>query len=293
MPIFGSTKGKEYQLNLEDLKLRFDVSLRTIENLDYDILDVKQTKWHDDFGQNFKEEVKGIETFYTTIINNIFKYVSTCSDAVEMLENFQQLSKRASVQEYVHTKAASRVYEIFLPEVKEIETQFDLGAGKNKRPPMPVSHPQYGGLAIWALSLITRLNKIEELMEKMYFVPNISIADDVKDKFHKLSRQLDGYIANVSFREWTNTLEDMSDADAVDQKLAVPVLRKAEVDPAAAAQQRAEGLQKNSLVSKTNEGKLRSNFNVHLLKVINECTYWNKIQANGYISMPHSIVTLI
>jgi dynein heavy chain len=97
MPIFGSTKGKEYQLNLEDLKLRFDVSLRTIENLDYDILDVKQTKWHDDFGQNFKEEVKGIETFYTTIINNIFKYVSTCSDAVEMLENFQQLSKRASV----------------------------------------------------------------------------------------------------------------------------------------------------------------------------------------------------
>ena len=73
----------------------------------------------------------------------------------------------------------------------------------------------------------------------------------------------------------------------------MPVLRKAEVDPAAAAQQRAEGLQKNSLVSKTNEGKLRSNFNVHLLKVINECTYWNKIQANGYISMPHSIVTLI
>lgn len=130
-------------------------------------------------------------------------------------------------------------------------------------------------------------------MEKMYFVPNISIADDVKDKFHKLSRQLDGYIANVSFREWTNTLEDMSDADAVDQKLAVPVLRKAEADPTAAAQQRAEGLQKNSLVQKTNEGKLRSNFNVHLLKVINECTYWNKIQANGYISMPHSIVTLI
>jgi hypothetical protein len=53
---------------------------------------------------------------------------------------------------------------------------------------MNVSHPQYGGLAIWALSLITRLNKIEDLMEKMYFVPGISIADEVRDKFHKLSK---------------------------------------------------------------------------------------------------------
>ncbi len=88
MPKFGGTKGKEYTMTLEDLQRRFDESLEPIKNLKYDILDVKQTLWHDDFGQTFKDSVKSIETFYTTIIALTFKHVSTVSDAVEMLENF-------------------------------------------------------------------------------------------------------------------------------------------------------------------------------------------------------------
>ena len=75
-----------------------------------------------------------------------------------MLENFQQLAKRSSIQEYVYQKAATQVYNLFLSEMKEVETQFDIG-GSKKRPPMPVSHPQYGGLSIWAYSLISRIDK--------------------------------------------------------------------------------------------------------------------------------------
>lgn len=66
----------------------FDRYLEKIKALDYDILDVKITKWHDDYGQTFKEEVKNIEMIYTTIIARTFKHVATCEDAVEMLENF-------------------------------------------------------------------------------------------------------------------------------------------------------------------------------------------------------------
>ena len=102
MPIFGGKKGKEYTISLEELKKRFDESLKGIKALNYDILDVKQTYWHDDFGQVYKDAVKEIEIFYTTIIQLTFKHVSTVSDAVEMLENFQQLAKRVSIQEYVY-----------------------------------------------------------------------------------------------------------------------------------------------------------------------------------------------
>ena len=58
MPIFGGTKGKEWKLSLEDLKVMFDKHLEGIKKLDYDILDVKITRWHDDYGQMFKENVK-------------------------------------------------------------------------------------------------------------------------------------------------------------------------------------------------------------------------------------------
>jgi dynein heavy chain len=135
-------------------------------------LDVKQTRWHDDFGQTFKDEVKGIETFYTTIITLTFKHVSTCNDSVEMLENFQQLAKRESIKDFVHTKAANTVYQKIIEEIREIEQQFDVGMSGKRRPPMSMSNPTFGGLAVWALSLIQRLEKAYALTENMYFVPH-------------------------------------------------------------------------------------------------------------------------
>jgi dynein heavy chain len=44
---------------------------------------------------------------------------------------------------------------------------------------------------------------------------------------------------------------------------------------------------------KTEAGRLRSNFNVQLLKVMHEVNYWNKIQTIGLINMPHAIVRLL
>jgi len=139
MPIFGGTKGKEWTVSLLDLQKMFEKHLEGIKNLKYDILDVKITHWHEDYGQIFKEEVKQIEIIYTTIIALTFKHVSTIEDAVEMLENFYQLARRPAVMEYVQKKAAEQVYKLFMEEIKEIEETFE--SEKKKNPPMPVSHP--------------------------------------------------------------------------------------------------------------------------------------------------------
>lgn len=50
MPVFGGTKGPEYTENLLELQRMFSKNLENIQNLDYDILDVKITKWHDHYG---------------------------------------------------------------------------------------------------------------------------------------------------------------------------------------------------------------------------------------------------
>ena len=86
---------------MNELKNEFERYLTKIKQLEYDILDVKITKWHDDYGQVFKEQVKSIENIYNTIIMMTFKYVSTIEDAVEMLENFHVLAKRPTVIEFV------------------------------------------------------------------------------------------------------------------------------------------------------------------------------------------------
>jgi len=76
-------------------------------------LDVKITKWHDDYGQFFKEQCKSLEIMYQNIITLAFKNVSSVTDAVEMLENFDSLAKRPLVKDFVHKKAADMVYMLF------------------------------------------------------------------------------------------------------------------------------------------------------------------------------------
>lgn len=49
----------------------------------------------------------------------------------------------------------------------------------------------------------------------------------------------------------------------------------------------------NASKPKTEAGRLRSNFNVQLLKVMHEVNYWNKIQTIGLVNMPHAIVRLL
>ena len=148
MPVFGGTKGPEITQNLIDLERMFEKQLMNIKKLEYDILDVKITKWHDDYGQVFKEQIKNLEIIYQNIIALAFKNISTVPDAIEMLENFDSLAKRPMVKDYVHKKAAEWVYKLFMDEVKEVEDMFE---SVTKKPaPMPISHPKHGGQAIWA-----------------------------------------------------------------------------------------------------------------------------------------------
>jgi hypothetical protein len=109
--------------------------------------------------------------------------------------------------------------------MKEVETQFDVG-GSKKRPPMPVSHPFYGGLSIWAYSLITRIDKAYNMIQELYFCPPGALSEEVNEKYKKLRGQLDNYIATINFKDWVGTLGDMNESDAVQLKLAVPILRK-------------------------------------------------------------------
>jgi dynein heavy chain len=113
-----------------------------------------------------------------------FKNVSNIPDAVEMLENFDSLAKRPLVIDYVHKKAADMVYKLFMQEIKEVEETFE--ANLKRPPPMPFSHPKWAGLAIWAKSLIVRIDKAKNSLENLYFVPKNQNQEDAIEKYTKL-----------------------------------------------------------------------------------------------------------
>ena len=88
-----------------------------------------------------------------------------------MLENFDSLAKRPMVKDYVHKKAAEWVYKLFMDEIKEVEDMFE---SVSKKPaPMPISHPKHGGQAIWAQSLIVRIDKAKDVSLLTSFILNL------------------------------------------------------------------------------------------------------------------------
>ena len=51
---------------------------------------------------------------FMNIISLAFNSVSTVEDAVQMIDNFDQLAKRQAIKDFVQTKAAERVFNMFL-----------------------------------------------------------------------------------------------------------------------------------------------------------------------------------
>jgi dynein heavy chain len=216
MPVFGGRRGPEITQNLLELEEKFKISLQAIRNLDYKILDVKITKWHDDYGQVFKDQIKNIEIMYYNTTTLAFNSMSTVQDAVEMLESFDSIAKRPLIKEFVHKKSADKVYKIFTDEIKEVEELFERES--KKLPPMPVSHPKTGGLAIWAYSLICRIDKAREALNSLYFIPTHPHAAEALEKHEKLRVSLDNFIANTQFSIWKQTIDAM-DTKNIDEKL--------------------------------------------------------------------------
>jgi len=287
IPIFGSTKGKEWTNSLNDLKGLFEKHLKIVKNLKYDILDVKITQWHEDYGQTFKEEVKQIEIIYCTIIANTFKHVTNLENAVEMLENFYLLARRPAVMDYVQKKAAEQVYKLFMEEIKQIEDIFEA----KTQPPMPFSHPTYGGNAIWSYSLIIRAKRAGEAIKGLYFINEHPLKEAAEDRLNKLSSHLDESISHRKFDEWTTKMAAISTNERIEQALSYSLLvRQAERSDKRNIDMKDE--RTKALLDKQKPDLLESNFDTDLLKLLFEVQYWNKIQTHGLITFPQSLVKL-
>ena len=116
MPVFGGTRGPEVAKQLLDIESEFQKHVARLQKLDYDVLDVKATKWHDDYNQ-LKNGMKDLEVMMQNVINGAFDSVSTVSAGVELLEIFYGMAKRANIKRCIVRKTA----DVFTLITREIE----------------------------------------------------------------------------------------------------------------------------------------------------------------------------
>ncbi|ETO18852.1 hypothetical protein RFI_18395 [Reticulomyxa filosa] len=211
LPAFGSARGNLIVKSLYEIEDAFVKHIERLKNLQYNILDVNTTAWHEDYTY-YKNGVKDLEVMMGNIINSAFEGVSAVTDYVQMLQSFQELCKRDYMKQFIERKT-SEVYSIAKQSLLQIKKDFDLF---NRNPPMDMNSPLYGGAALWALSLIHRLEKEIQAIE--YATLPVTKEKEEMQALQRQVREILYQFIKEKHSEWCQKITEM-DIEGLDTRL--------------------------------------------------------------------------
>ncbi|KAI9188053.1 hypothetical protein H9P43_002444 [Blastocladiella emersonii ATCC 22665] len=243
IPIFGGSKGAEIGKSLEDIEKSFEQQLAYLWTIRDLILDVKATRWHDDYN-NFKQAVKDLEVMLQNVIQTAFESSTTVQGRVELLEIFSYLAKRDGIKRAVERKTAD-VFQQFLHELNVVKVEFET---HRKSPAILAAHPPYAGAALWARALLRRITVPINVIAAADYLQPTPFATEVKAMYETLSSSLEEYVSKTH-QEWVNQIDKQ-----IGTQLETPLMAR-----------RADGF-------------LELKFSKDMLKLFAEIVYWQKLK---------------
>lgn len=113
-----------------------------------------------------------------------------------MLEAFDYLSKRDSIKTCVKKKAIE-VMNLFITEIESAKQEIE----NKKDPNIPLHHGKYSGGAILIRSVIFRLEKFKDKIDKLYFIDD-GIKAAASEKYTVTVKQLESLIKDQKLAVW-------------------------------------------------------------------------------------------
>jgi dynein heavy chain len=291
LPVFGAARGPEVVKALQGIEDKFQLHIYRLSHLNYQILDVNMSSWHDDYNR-FKIGVKDLEVMMVNVITTAFETCETVSDGVMLLEAFSQLAKRNAIQHAVEKKTAD-VYTMFKTQMDDTRREFD-----NKRSDVQQTlstfEATYAGSAIWAKSLRDTVESTWELLESaaFYLVGSRrelkAKRDEVQTAYDALMTSLMDYIKQ-RYDEWCATLTVLTEDGALlADLLNRPLIKRMVYSDAPGKGGRGAGAVKavaaagsTATVRRGPSGELASDFDQPLLQLFNEVFFWERLGLGG------------
>ncbi|KAJ3091962.1 Dynein heavy chain 2, axonemal [Quaeritorhiza haematococci] len=243
IPVFGGSKGPEIAKSIEDIEVAFQKHIATLWSIRDHILDVKATRWHDDYN-TFKQGVKDLEIMMQNVINSAFEGAATVESCVELLEIFHHMAKREAIKRTVEKKTAD-VYNLFTEELNRVKVQFET---HRKNPEILRSHPDFAGSAYWARSLLRRITYSMNILQSAYYLPQTTLAEEAKAQYEPLIAALEEYVSK-NHADWLAGIDS-----SLPTKLEI------------------------TLMSRRNGDFLQVRFDHDLLRSFSEIHYWQKLK---------------
>lgn len=280
LPMFSGTKGPEIIAVLDEIRDTFNNYLNNIRGSNQDkILDIKSTKWHDDYNV-FKNGMKNLDNGYINLINFAFDNVNTLQQGVEYLEGFDDLAKRDSIKAHVE-KQIDKVNELFLQELRiaeqssKREIAYCFGTG------------EFSGNAIWIKSLIVRIEKLKKQYDQLVFIPE-KHRRLVNQDYNNVDKNLrESMMENArNFKAYVTQVEDakrlqIREKDPIfteSDKIKKSHLHHSKETKPIVIDSKAEG-----------KGHIESNFDHSLLRIIIEGTAFKKLAKDGISNFSQNV----
>lgn len=185
-----------FKFRLEDVEEAFEKQLLSLWNIRQFILDVKNTRWNEEYSL-FKQGVKDLEVMIQNAIILAFEDCNTIEGSVELLDIFHHFAIRDTIKRAVEKKTAD-VYQAFLAELNIIKGEFEVN---KKMPSILRTQPDVAGTAYWAKSLLLRIQSPMNALNSAYYLTHVGIMSDVKTQYELVSGALEDYISK-SILEW-------------------------------------------------------------------------------------------
>lgn len=277
IPQFGGTKAPEIVAGIKGIQYSFEQEIDRLRQLDYDMLDVRVSRWHDDY-HHFKTSVKDLEIMFTNVINAAFEQNITIQEGSALLATFNTLAKRDVVKTSIVRKASELQHQ-FVQSVLTTRSEFEQG---KQNPPLRPHEPQFAGSALWAHGLAQRVkDNFEALNKRLKPVLSTRLLEEAKDVSSAFLNVVRDFKVN-RYQQWMNDLSDKAKDNGLYLRLEKPILARVDNDNNAAtnAPPVAGGPPARQFT------EIVCNFDQDLLAIFTEVIYWEKF--HGEFSIPYA-----
>ncbi|RNC35631.1 putative dynein heavy chain [Trypanosoma cruzi] len=201
LPIFSGNKGPEIEAQLVDIQRAFKAKMEMLRHLDYDILDVKSTRWVDDF-RALKLDIDNLSMMLQQIIAVAFDSLSTTEMGAECIEAFYLVAKGEELLLQLD-RGKDRVFRLVGSCVSLVQGK--LQRHFNKPPPLFYLHPPLAGHAMWAENHSSFLEGTVSELRRCYYLRDSHESADVMSLFERLDRSLRETVRQ-KYLEWKASL---------------------------------------------------------------------------------------
>ena len=228
VPHFGGTKAQEIVSGIRGIQISFEQHVDRLRKLEYDVLDVRVSRWHDDY-HHFKNAVKDLEVMYTNVLNAALEGNSTVSEGVILIETFSRLAKREAIKRCVD-KRASDTQNLFMKLVLWTRSEFD---SSRLNPPLRAQEPQYAGSALWAQSLATLVTESYDSLIRLKNILSVRDFEEAKEAHTALISVIQDFKVS-RYNQWVDDLQEKGKDDGLLTRLDKPLLRRVDNNDVAA-----------------------------------------------------------